>query len=88
LGTYGRALVVGRFALNRAARLQEEEYAAALRERVDLGSLAVDLASSALGVLGSTIRRKYQRWQGTVRVDDANARPLAHARSLRTGGAR
>ena len=87
LGTYGRALVVGRFALNRAARLQEEEYADALRERVDVGSLAVDLASSAVGVLGSTIRRKYQRWQGTARVDDANARPLAHARSLRTGGA-
>jgi glycosyltransferase involved in cell wall biosynthesis len=88
LGTYGRALVVGRFALNRAARVQEEEYAAALQDRVDGGSLAVDLASSAVGVLGSTIRRKYQRWQGTASVDDANARPPAHARSLRTGGAR
>jgi hypothetical protein len=27
-------------------------------------------------VVASKVRTKYQRWRGTVRTDDANARPI------------
>ena len=88
LGAFGRQLVLDRFSLHRAARVQEEEYLAALQDRVALGPFVVDLVRSAAGVLGSKLWRKYQRWRGTAAVDDSNARAalaamLAQGRRLK-----
>lgn len=76
LGAYGHQLVLDRFSLHHAARVQEEEYLAAAQDPVALGPFVVDLARSATGVLGSKLWRKYQRWQGTAAVDDSNARAV------------
>ena len=74
MGAYGHQLVLDRFSLHHAARVQEREYLAAVQDRVALGPFFVDLARSAAGVIGSKLWRKYQRWRGTVAVDDCNAR--------------
>jgi glycosyltransferase involved in cell wall biosynthesis len=74
LGAYGRKLVVDRFSLQRAARLQEEEYITAVREPIAASTLVMDVVRSAAGVLGSKVHRKYQRWRGTAAADDSNAR--------------
>jgi hypothetical protein len=76
LGAFARKLVVGRFGLRRAAQLQESEYAAAIAEPIAGEGHAIDLARCAAGVFNAKVRRKYQRWRGTVAVDDANARAL------------
>ena len=74
LGAFARTLVVDRFSLHRAAQLQEEEYIRAMDERIASGQLAVDLSYTAVGVLASKLRRKYQRWRGRVATDDCNDR--------------
>lgn len=84
LGASARQLVLERFSLDRAARVQEAEYIAAMRERAAPRQIGVDLARSAAGVLGNTLRRKYQRWRGTAAVDDSNAH-LAVAAILAAG---
>jgi hypothetical protein len=73
LGAFAHQLVVERFSLRQAARRQEEEYLQATRDRVATGALAADLAQCAKGLLGGKLIRKYQRWRGTVAVDDSNA---------------
>jgi glycosyltransferase involved in cell wall biosynthesis len=77
LGAYARQLVVDRFSLAGAAELQENEYRAAIADRVPMVPLFVEAARSGAGVFGSKVRRKYQRWRGHAATDDANARPLA-----------
>lgn len=72
LGEYGRRLVVERFSLDRAARLQEQVYAEAVARRRERG-LVVDAARAGLGVAAYTLRRRYQRLRGTAPVDDFNA---------------
>jgi glycosyltransferase involved in cell wall biosynthesis len=76
LGEFARRLVVERFALSRAAKVQEEEYLFAVRSRPAAASVATELVRSGSGVLATKVRTKYQRWRGTVATDDANARPI------------
>jgi len=73
LGAFARQLVVERFSLDRAAALQELEYLAAMAERIAPAPLAADLARSLSLLAASKLRRKVQRWRGTVAVDDTNA---------------
>jgi glycosyltransferase involved in cell wall biosynthesis len=69
LGKYGRRLVVERFGLRRAARLQEQIYRDALASRTSAG----ELAGTAARVLSYKVRRRYQRVRGTAARDDFNA---------------
>jgi hypothetical protein len=64
--------------------LQENEYLAAMEPGVGAAPLAGDLARSLSGLLASKLRRKYQRWRGTVAIDDTNAIALV-AEALRGG---
>jgi glycosyltransferase involved in cell wall biosynthesis len=75
LGAFARDLVVERFGLRRAAMLLEEEYRAATAGPATRG-VGVDLARCGAGVIRTKIRRKYERWRGTLAVDDANAVPV------------
>lgn len=76
LGAYGHRLALDRFSLHHAARVQEGQYLAAAQDRVALGPFVFDLVRSATSVLGSKLRRKYQRWRGMAAVDDCNARTV------------
>jgi glycosyltransferase involved in cell wall biosynthesis len=83
LGAFARDLVVERFALKRAAGVQEHEYVSALNSRPAAASVAVELVRSGSGVFASKVRTKYQRWRGTVATDDANARPIVVSQGQR-----
>jgi glycosyltransferase involved in cell wall biosynthesis len=76
LGSWSRRLVVSRFSLHKAAKLQEREYLEAVRHRLASDTLAKDLIRSTTGVLRSKLRRKYERWRGTASIDDSNARTV------------
>ncbi|GAA5081949.1 glycosyltransferase involved in cell wall biosynthesis [Thermocatellispora tengchongensis] len=69
LGEHGRALVVRRFSLERAAHTQVEIYERAVAERPVPG----DRLGVAAGVLAYKLRRRYQRLRGTDRREDFNA---------------
>jgi glycosyltransferase involved in cell wall biosynthesis len=88
LGAYGRHLVVERFGLRRAARLQEQIYRDALASRAPAG----ELVSTAGRVLSYKIRRRYQRLLGTAARDDFNAvagsRAAGRTASARSGRTR
>jgi hypothetical protein len=73
LGGFARQLVVERFSLRQAAQRQEEEYLAAVQDSVGAAPLAADLARCMGGLLSTKLRRKYQRWRGTIAIDDSNA---------------
>jgi glycosyltransferase involved in cell wall biosynthesis len=79
LGRYGRELVVERFSLQRAARLQEEIYQQAVAERRAHGTLAQGLAGSRTiaGVVAHKVRGRYQRVRGTEPREDFNVVTLA-----------
>ncbi|MEU8266264.1 glycosyltransferase [Sphaerisporangium sp. NPDC049002] len=68
LGEYGRRLVVERFSLERAARVQVEIYERAVTER----PAALDALGTAAGVLNYKLRRRYDRLRGTHARDDFN----------------
>lgn len=71
LGDYGRRLVVERFSLERAARVQETIYREALAAS---GAPARrDAFASAGGVLAYKVARRWQRLRGTAARDDFNA---------------
>jgi phosphatidyl-myo-inositol alpha-mannosyltransferase len=72
LGSFARQLVLDRFSLRQAAELQEAEYLAAIEQRVEPISIMADIARSSAGLVVAKLMRKYQRWRGTVVVDDAN----------------
>lgn len=80
LGEFARKLVVERFALTRAARVQEDEYLFAARTRTATAEIAADLIRSGSGVVTTKVRTKYQRWRGTLATDDANAKPVVVSR--------
>jgi glycosyltransferase involved in cell wall biosynthesis len=80
LGTFARELVVDRFALRRAAGIQEDEYLKAFRARPAIPSVAVEAVRSGGGVVATKVRTKYQRWRGTAATDDANAQPIVVSR--------
>lgn len=85
LGQYGHELVRSRFALDRAARIQEEVYREALAQPVQ-GVARAELA--ALGRYGAYYARKrWARSRGREAADDFNARPVT-ARNAVVGGAR
>ncbi|WP_248961929.1 glycosyltransferase family 4 protein [Sphaerisporangium perillae] len=69
LGEYGRRLVVERFSLERAARVQMEIYEQAVTER----PARLDALGTAAGVLNYKLRRRYDRLRGTHARDDFNA---------------
>ncbi|TCO65146.1 glycosyltransferase family 4 protein [Actinocrispum wychmicini] len=83
LGTFARDLVVDRFALKRAARIQEDEYLSAVHTRPPAPAVAVELVRSGGGVVAEKVMTKYRRWRGTVATDDANARPIVVSRGDR-----
>jgi glycosyltransferase involved in cell wall biosynthesis len=70
LGEFSRRLVVQRFSLEHAAMVQLSVYERALElpRRIDPIEIAASLASLARYKLN----RKWQRWQGSVAVDDFN----------------
>lgn len=74
LGRYGRALVVGRYGLDRAAVTQVEVYESAIQAcaGVSRPELRADAARTGVGVLRHKTHRKWQRWHGTVSADDFN----------------
>ncbi|WP_298422793.1 glycosyltransferase [Rhodoblastus sp.] len=85
LGGFARQLVLERFSLRQAAQRQEEEYFFAIQDRVALALLAADLARCMNGLLISKVRRKYERWRGTIAIDDSNA--LSVVAEVLAGGA-
>ncbi|WP_182883098.1 glycosyltransferase family 4 protein [Microbispora sp. H10949] len=78
LGAFGRSLVVERFSLQSAARVQEGVYRDALTGTGPRGSLRSALGSSA-AVVGYKVRRKYARARGRAPADDFNAVAAARA---------
>jgi glycosyltransferase involved in cell wall biosynthesis len=71
LGEFGRALVVEKFSLERAAAIAESLYAATIAAaRPSARDLAADVARTGIGVFRHQTARKWQRWRGTVIVDD------------------
>ena len=66
LGSFARQLVLDRFSLRQAARLQEAEYLAAIEQRVAPVATMADAARSGAGLVAMKLRNKYQRWRGTV----------------------
>nr|BFE34437.1 glycosyltransferase [Actinomadura rugatobispora] len=76
LGEFGRRLVVERFSLDGAARVQERIYRDALdAARTGAGALAVrrDAASTVGRVLAYKVERRARRLRGAVALDDFNA---------------
>lgn len=75
LADYGRRLVVERFSLERAARVQEEIYRDALAQARTGAGLAGrrDAMSTVGGVIAHKVRQRYQRIRGTATRDDFNA---------------
>jgi len=74
LGEFGRALVVERFSLDHAAAIQEEVYLSATDKasRPAAVRLAMDAARTGSGTFWHKARRRWQRWRGTVVVEDFN----------------
>jgi glycosyltransferase involved in cell wall biosynthesis len=76
LGDYGRDLVVKRFSLDRAAEVQEEIYATAIRTvaQESAAGLIGSAAQTAAGVFRHKATRKWGRMRGkAVAMDDFNA---------------
>jgi glycosyltransferase involved in cell wall biosynthesis len=83
LGGYGRELAVERFSLQRAARVQENIYHAALAPSGALVA-ALDGVRSAAGLVVHKGRQRLRRRRGTEARDDFNAARLAQAALSRT----
>jgi glycosyltransferase involved in cell wall biosynthesis len=79
LGAYGRELVVERFSLQRAARIQEGIYREAVAHRREPGTLAQAVAGTRAlaGVYAHKLRGRYQRLRGTEPREDFNVVTLA-----------
>jgi len=74
LGQFGRSLAVGRYSLERAAKVQMDAYAEAVSSRaaVSLASLAADAARAGTGLACYKAGGKLRRWRGTAAADDFN----------------
>ncbi|MGI8888435.1 MAG: glycosyltransferase [Nocardioidaceae bacterium] len=75
LGAFGRQLVVVEFSLERAARVQEDVYCAAIAQRASLGRTLADGCVAGAGLVRYKLDRRLNRLRGTLTVDDFNARP-------------
>ncbi|MDQ7909630.1 glycosyltransferase family 4 protein [Phytohabitans sp. ZYX-F-186] len=84
LGTYGRELVVERFSLQRAARLQVEIYEQALAVKQGAGARTRDGLRSLAGLAAHKTRRRYESLRKSAARDDFNAPTLAAA-SIKPG---
>lgn len=71
LGGLSRRLVEDRFSLAAAAARQEQVYVAA--GRPGRAAAVADTARTVTGVTRHKVRRKWERWRGTVATDDFNA---------------
>ena len=85
LGSFARQLVLDRFSLRQAARLQEAEYLAAIEQRVAPAATMADAARSGTGFVAMKLRNKYQRWRGTSVTDDSNGLAVV-SKVLAAGG--
>jgi len=74
LGKYGRSLVAERFSLDHAAAIQEEVYrlAAEAAARPARAQLAMEALRTGEGAWLHKARRRWQRWRGTVDIEDFN----------------
>ncbi len=59
LSATGRQLVIDRFSLRRAAKLQEQIYLSAVEDRTSLFEQTKDFAYTATGVSGRILRRRF-----------------------------
>jgi glycosyltransferase involved in cell wall biosynthesis len=82
LGEYGRTLVVERFSLDHAAAIQEQVYLSATdhANRPATARLAVDAVTTGNGAFWHKARRRWQRWRGTVVIEDFNTTQATKAR--------
>ena len=71
LGAFSRTLVLDRFSLASAARIQLDSYERALHAGCD--PAARDVAMTLLGLATYKLTRRWQRVRGTVAVDDFNS---------------
>lgn len=85
LGNFAWQLVLDRFSLRQAARLQEAEYRAAIEQRVAPVATMADAARSGTGLVAMKLRNKYKRWRGTGATDDSNGLAVV-AKVLAAGG--
>lgn len=76
LSSSSRRLVIDRFSIHHAAKVQENEYAAALEDRVRAGELAKDYVWTAAGLSARILRRRFTTLTG--------ARLMPYLRSRRT----
>jgi glycosyltransferase involved in cell wall biosynthesis len=67
LSKSSRQLVIDRFSLRRAARLQEKEYCSAMQEPVAAGAWAKDVAVTAGGLTTRLLWREFVRFAGIRR---------------------
>jgi glycosyltransferase involved in cell wall biosynthesis len=67
LSASGRQLVIDRFSLHRAAKLQEHIYLTAVEDRTSLFEQAKDFAYTATGVSGRILRRQYPAFTRALR---------------------
>jgi glycosyltransferase involved in cell wall biosynthesis len=74
LGKYGRSLVTDRFSLDHAAAIQEEVYSLATQTTARPGQaqLAMEALRTGQGAWLHKARRRWQRWRGTVDIEDFN----------------
>jgi phosphatidylinositol alpha-mannosyltransferase len=74
LGRFGRDLVSGRFGLDHAAEIQEEMYQAALdpAHQPSAAERARQAAATWQGAWRHKAIRRWQRWRGTVAIEDFN----------------
>jgi glycosyltransferase involved in cell wall biosynthesis len=82
LGDYGRTLVVERFSLDHAAAIQEQVYLSASdhANRPAAARLAVDAARTGSGAFWHKARRRWQRWRGTIVIEDFNTTQATRGR--------
>lgn len=81
LGRFGRDLVAERFSLDHAAALQEEMYLAAMdpAHQPSRAQLARQAAGTWEGAWQHKAIRRWQRWRGTVAIEDFNAKMIGPA---------
>ena len=75
LGRFGRDLVAERFSLDHAAAIQEEMYLTAMdpAHQPSRAQLARQAAGTWEGAWQHKAIRRWQRWRGTVAIEDFNA---------------
>jgi glycosyltransferase involved in cell wall biosynthesis len=86
LGKYGRSLVAERFSLDHAAAIQEEVYGLArdAANRPARAQLVTEALRTGQGAWWHKAKRRWQRWRGTVAIEDFNKLTLGSGGSIIT----